>query len=268
MNIRRVLTGVIGFPIIAAILILSNTYVFDIIIALLAFIIMDEYCKSFSKKESKPITWISYLSCIFIALLHIIPKEYLQTIVILAIPIFVLILFLHVIFSNMKINIMDIALTLFGIMYIVFFLSFVAILRGREHGTLLVWYIFMSAWGTDILAYIVGKYFGKHKFSEISPKKTIEGCIGGIIGAIIFVLIYTFFINNYFEMNINYYLIVVLAVVLSILGQIGDFAASTIKRFSGIKDFSNLLPGHGGMLDRFDSVIFIAPFAYILLTIM
>lgn len=265
MDLKRILTGVIGFPVAAAILILSNTYIFDIVIAFIAFVMMDEYCKSFQDKKAKPIKWISYLSCASIALIHVIPTEYIKTIIICAVPIMGVILFLHVILSNMKINIIDISVTLFGIAYIVLFFAFVAILRGVEHGRLLVWYIFFAAWGTDILAFVIGRHFGKHYFSEISPKKTIEGCIGGIIGAVVFVLIYTLFINKYFGMNINYYIIAGFAVIWSLLGQIGDFAASTIKRFNGIKDFSNLLPGHGGMLDRFDSVIFIAPFAYVLL---
>ena len=115
---------------------------------------------------------------------------------------------------------------------------------------------------------VKGKYLGKHKFSEISPKKTIEGCIGGLIGAVLFVLIYTAFLNKVFNTNISYILMTSYAIIWSILGQIGDFAASTIKRYTGIKDYSNLLPGHGGMLDRFDSVIFIAPFAYILLMLI
>ena len=168
----------------------------------------------------------------------------------------------------MKINIIDISVTLFGMAYVLVFFSFIALIRGLNKGNLLVWYIFMAAWGTDILAYLVGKYLGKHKFSEISPKKTIEGCIGGLIGAILFVLVYTVFLNTVFNTNLNYILMTSYAIIWSILGQIGDFAASTIKRYTGIKDYSNLLPGHGGMLDRFDSVIFIAPFAYILLMLI
>lgn len=168
----------------------------------------------------------------------------------------------------MKITIIDASITLFGIIYIVLFLSFMSKLRAIDNGKLLVWYIFLVAWGSDVLAYVVGKYLGKHKFSEISPKKTIEGCVGGILGSIIFSMVYTLIINNYFGMDINYIYILGISIVLGILSQIGDFAASTIKRYTGIKDYGTLLPGHGGMLDRFDSVIFITPFAYILLTLL
>ena len=133
------------------------------------------------------------------------------------------------------------------------------------NGKILIWYVFISAWGTDIFAYCIGIKFGKHKFSKISPNKSIEGCVAGTVGAVICMLIYTFICNTVWNMNINYILISVIGIILSLVGQIGDFAASSIKRYTGIKDFSNLIPGHGGMLDRIDSVIFIAPFAYFLL---
>ena len=165
----------------------------------------------------------------------------------------------------MKTTIKDIAITLFGICYIPLFLMYMPLLMGSENGKLLVWFIIIAAWGTDIFAYIVGKTMGKHKFSQISPNKSIEGCIGGIIGQAVLTLIYALVINTYLGMNINYLYIAGISILLSIIGQIGDFSASSIKRYVGIKDFSNLLPGHGGMLDRIDSLIFIAPFAYFLL---
>ncbi len=165
----------------------------------------------------------------------------------------------------MKTTIKDIAITLFGICYIPLFLMYMPLLMGSENGKLLVWYMIIAAWGTDIFAYIVGKSIGKHKFSQISPNKSIEGCIGGIVGQAALTLIYTLIINTYLGMNINYLYIAGISILLSIIGQIGDFSASSIKRYVGIKDFSNLLPGHGGMLDRIDSLIFIAPFAYFLL---
>ena len=161
-----------------------------------------------------------------------------------------------------------ILLQFFHICYIPLFLIYIPKTIGAENGNILIWYLFIASWGTDIFAYTIGKKFGKHKFSKISPNKSIEGCIGGAVGAILIALIYTYAINKFFGMNINYVFISGIALLLSIIGQIGDFAASSIKRYVGIKDFSNLLPGHGGMLDRFDSLIFIAPFAYFLLVLL
>lgn len=137
-----------------------------------------------------------------------------------------------------------------------------------ENGKLLVWYVLFAAWGTDTCAYFIGCKFGKHKFSEISPKKSIEGCIGGTIGSLLIVIPYTIFLNTQFNMNINYIAISLIGIILSLIGQVGDFSASAIKRYVGIKDYSNIFPGHGGMLDRIDSVIFIAPFAYFLLMLV
>ena len=124
-----------------------------------------------------------------------------------------------------------------------------------------------AAWGTDIFAFIIGRKFGKTKFSKVSPNKSVEGCVAGIIGAVVTSLIYTLAINYFGNFDISYLSIGIISAILSIIGQIGDFAASSIKRYFEVKDFSNLFPGHGGMLDRIDSVMFIAPFAYFLLTI-
>jgi len=184
------------------------------------------------------------------------------------IPVSILILFMQIIFTDMKYNIKNISTIFFGICYIVLFLMFVPLIRELENGRILIWYLFIASWGTDTCAYCIGRNFGKHKFSKISPNKSIEGCIAGTIGSVVLALIYTAICNNVWDVNINYLLILVISIVLSVISQIGDFAASSIKRYTKIKDFSNLIPGHGGMLDRIDSVIFIAPFAYFLLTLI
>lgn len=267
MNMKRIATSLIGFPIVACALIFGNKYVIDAIFAVVSAISLYEYNKAL-KLKAKPVLWIGYFACFLMAFIHIIPTNYLGNIIGLLMATTILVLFLHVIATNMKINIVDIALTFFGICYIVIFLLFIPVLTGRENGKLLVWYIIFAAWGTDVFAYCVGRRIGKHKFSEVSPKKSIEGCIGGTIGSLIFIIGYTVFLNNYFNMNINYFAISAIGIILSLIGQVGDFSASSIKRYVGIKDFSNIFPGHGGMLDRIDSVIFIAPFAYFLLMLI
>ncbi len=271
MDIKRVLTGVLGLPIIVALCILGNKYIIDILIAVVALISINEFT-SCTKKKLNPISWIGYLMAICIAFIHVIPMECIRNYLGLGIVTLLVILFIHVIITEMKTNIVDISVTLLGIIYIIGFTVFFALLygleiEGKEIGKLYIWYIFAATWGTDIFAYLIGKNFGKHKFSKISPNKSIEGCIGGTIGGILLVVGYTFILNQYFDMNINYLIISIIGLILSIIGQIGDFSASSIKRYSEIKDFSNLIPGHGGMLDRIDSVIFAAPFAYYLLTI-
>ncbi len=268
MNIKRVLTTVIGFPIVLLVFIFGNKYIIDIASAIIAIIAMNEYIKCASKK-SKVISWISYLSVASIALIHIIPIEIIKVFIVFGIPVLLLLLFLHIIISNMKITFESIAYTLIGILYIFGFCIFLPLtyaIEGEISGKLLVWYIIFSAWGTDIFAFIIGQKFGKTKFSKVSPNKSIEGCVAGILGALAINLCFTFAINNILNVEISYLVIGIIICILSVIGQIGDFAASSIKRYFGVKDFSELFPGHGGMIDRIDSVIFIAPFAYLLLT--
>ena len=264
MDFKRVSSAVLGLPMVIIVLLLGNKYVIDVALAIVAVIALHEYFNAFSKY--KPIKWIGYLSAISISLIHIIPEDMLLKTIALAIPVIVIVLFMQLVINNMKISIIDIAITLFGICYIVLFILFIPLMAGEENGKIYIWYIFIISWGTDIFAYLVGKRFGKHKFSKISPNKSIEGCVAGIVGAVVLALIYTFFVNKFASVHvISYVAITIVAIILSIVGQFGDFSASSIKRFVGIKDFSNLIPGHGGILDRIDSLIFIAPFAYILL---
>ncbi len=267
-NFKRITSSLLGLPMVIVVLLFGNKYVIDVALAVVALISLHEYYNSFSKNY-KPIQWLGYLLAICISFIHLVPTDMLFKIISLGIPFIVAILFIELILRNLKISIVDIAISLFGIFYIVLFTMFVPLIAGLEHGKVLIWYVLTTSWGTDIFAYIVGRKIGKHKFSKISPKKSIEGCIAGTIGAVILSLIYTFCINKFMGFLIAPYLhIVIASIVLSVMGQFGDFAASSVKRFNEIKDFSNLIPGHGGLLDRIDSLIFIAPFAYILLTIL
>lgn len=267
MDVKRLTSGLLGFPLVLIILLLGNKIVVDVCLSIIALLAMDEYFNAVSK-VSKPVKWLGYLSCFSIAIIHIVPPEALRMVVTLSIPTILTVLFAQVIATDMKTSFKDIAYTFIGILYVVFCIMFVAFIDGMPNGKILIWYALFAAWGTDISAYVVGKYFGKHKFSKVSPKKSIEGCIGGVVGAIILMLVYTYIANTYWGMNYGYLQIGVIGIVLSLIGQIGDFAASTIKRFVDIKDYSNLIPGHGGMLDRIDSLIFLAPFAYALFTVL
>ena len=267
MDIKRITSGLLGFPLVLIILLIGNKYVVDILLTIVALLAMDEYLNAISK-VCKPIRWVAYLSCISIAIVHLVPKESINTITTLAIPTILLVLFAHIIATNMKITFKDVAYTFLGIFYVVFFMMFVAFIDGMQNGKILIWYAIIAAWGTDIFAYFIGKHFGKHKFSKVSPKKSIEGCIAGAVGAILLMLLYTYVANTFWGMNYSYGFIAMIGLILSLIGQIGDFAASSIKRYVDIKDYSNLIPGHGGMLDRIDSLIFLAPFAYALFTLL
>ena len=267
MDVKRVMSGIFGIPLVIVALIFANKAMIDIVLAIIAIIAIHEYFNAVSK-ISNPIKWIGYVSCLSIGVIHLIPEDYFSLFVTIAMASVVTILFLHIIITDMKINFKDIAYTFFGIFYVVFLISFLGFIYGLPNGKILIWYAIIVAWGTDIFAYFIGRHFGKHKFSKVSPKKSIEGCIGGVLGAIILSLIYTYILNIYLNVNYSYLYITAISIFLSLIGQIGDFAASSIKRYVEVKDFGNLIPGHGGILDRIDSLIFLAPFAYILFTLL
>src|SRR5574344_500517 len=254
---KRIISALVMLPIVLIIFILCNKYVVDIFVSIIAVRCIYELFHAFEQKGHHPVRWIGYVAAIAICFLHIIPKEHILILIGALISLSILILFVLVILKKNEINVVDIAITFFGVCYIALFLMFLPIIREMENGTWLIWYVFITSWMTDVFAYSVGIRLGKHHFTEISPNKTIEGCIGGTIGSLLCVIAYTLILNHFFGFSINYIVISILGIALSIIGQIGDLAASAIKRYAGIKDYSNLIPGHGGMLDRIDSVIFI-----------
>ena len=267
MDIKRIVSGFIVALVVLVILLIPSKQIIDIIFTIIAFIAMYEYLNAVSK-VCKPIKWLSYLSCIFVSIIGFIPSQYINSIIMFAIPFLLLLMFAQVIATDMKTNFKDMAYTLFGICYIPIFIMFLSLINGMDNGKILFIYLLISAWITDIFAYSIGYRLGKHKFSKVSPKKSIEGCIAGTLGAVIIGVIYTTILNYAFAFAIPYLFVISSIVAFSLIGQIGDFAASSIKRYVDIKDYSNLLPGHGGMLDRIDSLLFIAPFSYMLFTIL
>lgn len=267
MDFKRITSGFIVGLALIVLLLIQNNIITGLMFTLIAIVAMYEYLGAISK-VCKPIKWISYLSCALVLLPSFISSQQLTGGLIYAIPIILLILFAHVIATDMKTSFKDMAYTLLGICYVPTFIMFLTMIDKMQNGKILLGYIFIASWGTDVFAYCIGKRFGKHKFSKVSPKKSIEGCIAGTVGATALALIYTFVLNNNFSFEYSYFVVGISGIVLSLIGQIGDFSASCIKRYVDIKDYSNLLPGHGGMLDRIDSVLFIAPFAYMLFTLI
>lgn len=153
----------------------------------------------------------------------------------------------------------------FGVFYVAVMLSFVYQTRMLEAGAIIVWLIFLSSWGCDTCAYCVGMLIGKRKMApKLSPKKSVEGGIGGVVGAALLGALYAVCANKWLNGDISPLFCAIVCGVGGMISQIGDLAASAIKRNYEIKDYGKLIPGHGGILDRFDSVIFTAPIIYFL----
>ena len=239
MKLKRILSGIIGFPIVALILIFGNIYVIDVFFTLIAIITIYEYLDSF-KGKYKPVKWVGYLSCILIAFIHIIPKEYLLYTVAIYTSAIIAILFIQVVLTGMRTSVIDIMITFFGICYIVFFLSFITLLYGVKNGKYLIWFILIAAWGTDTCAYFVGSKFGKHKFTKISPKKSIEGCIGGTIGALVITLIYIFAINKLAGLEISYTYITLIRICFKCFKSNRRFISVKYKKNNENKGFWKL----------------------------
>lgn len=153
--------------------------------------------------------------------------------------------------------------------YIVFGFCAVVLLRDLPAGNFIYLLAFFGSWVTDTFAYFTGRFFGRHKLIEpVSPKKTVEGAIGGIVFCMLFMLGYGLIVEKVIGgATANYLLLAIAGVVLAIVGMFGDLIASLIKRQYGVKDYGKLFPGHGGVMDRFDSVLLCAPVLYILCSI-
>lgn len=178
-----------------------------------------------------------------------------------------LILFMFVyVFSYPRYKTEQMLMAYFGIFYVAVMLSYVYRTRMMEQGAYIVWIIFLCSWGCDTCAYCVGVLIGKHKMSpKLSPKKSVEGAVGGVAGTALLTVLYGFAFQD--AMGIDQTMIFLLAGVSAagaLVSMVGDLTASAVKRNYGIKDYGKLIPGHGGILDRFDSVIFTAPMIFYL----
>ncbi|MCR5775569.1 MAG: phosphatidate cytidylyltransferase [Lachnospiraceae bacterium] len=149
----------------------------------------------------------------------------------------------------------------FGVIYVGVMLSFVYLTRIAVQGSKLIWLIFIASWICDTCAYLTGMALGRHKLApELSPKKSVEGAIGGVVGAALVGFLYGLVIN----LGASAWMPAAVCGAGAVISQFGDLTASAIKRNHDIKDYGNLIPGHGGILDRFDSVIITAPIVFIL----
>lgn len=190
----------------------------------------------------------------------------------LAIFVLMITLFIRLVFGFGKFRPSDAAFTLLGIVYIPFLMSFAIRLRLFPHGGRYVWAVAVGSVMTDVFAYFVGTRLGKHKILPlVSPKKSLEGAIGGAVGCMVSMIVFGMVVplasqTPDFVVPIHHYAI--LGLLCGIVSQIGDWTASAFKRETGIKDFGNLIPGHGGIMDRLDSILVTAPMVYLYVAIL
>lgn len=183
---------------------------------------------------------------------------------------FLMVLMAVYVFSFPKFDTRQIVMGFFGLIYVSVMLSYIYQVRMGENGIYTVWLIFLCSWGSDTCAYLAGVTMGKHKMAPVlSPKKSVEGAIGGVVGAALLGFIYAVIFKEKIDLSLHVQIAFpIICAVGALISMIGDLAASAIKRQNDIKDYGKLIPGHGGILDRFDSVIFTAPIIWFLLMIM
>lgn len=264
----RIISGLIMIPIVVVLLLLGGTFLKTAL--LIASVIgMNEFYKAFSK-ENKPVHIIGYIFAIiyYIFMENINENGVMFTVFVST---FLLMLLSYQVKFHKTICVTDLIVVFFGLFYVAFMLSHLSLLRNFEYGKYIIWLPILTAWGCDTGAYFVGCSIGKRKLiPDLSPKKTVEGAVGGVVIATLLTFVFALITEKYVSFNgYNFRLLCVLSGFFgSMLSQFGDLSASAIKRYTGIKDYGKLIPGHGGILDRFDSVLFTAPAVYIVFTIL
>lgn len=217
--------------------------------------------------ENKPLGLVGYLAgAVYFGLLWFDEERY---VTLLAIGALMLLMSVYVI-TFPTYGTEQVTVAFFGIFYLAVMLSYLYQVREMSDGKYLVWLIFLSSWGCDTCAYCVGMLFGKHRLAPVlSPKKSVEGAIGGVVGAALLGFIYaSFFGIKMLEVGNPQVACAIACAIAAVISQLGDLAASAIKRNHDVKDYGHLIPGHGGVLDRFDSMIFTAPAIYFAVTFL
>lgn len=250
----RILSGLLMSPLLIILFIGgAPLYVTGLILTILA---IREFSNALKTKNIPTRTSLSIILTVCLFILNILSID-ISSIEMLLFSIMFIFLIL-IFFRKDKVNSF---IYLIGSLYIILGFNSIGLISSKfENGTKYMWLVFVIALLSDIMAYFTGSFFGKHKLAPtLSPKKTIEGSIGAIIfsslGCFIFGIIF----------NLNTFFMILIGLIGSVVSQVGDLLASLIKRYVGIKDYGNLIPGHGGILDRFDSIILVAQFIYLVL---
>ena len=221
---------------------------------------MYEFYKALREKEFKPISAVGYT----MLLIYYLINHNFETLMYIVVLATFILLIVPVI--NLKYTFIDVALTLLGFLYVGIFFSFIYLVNIKEGGEFFVWLIFIGSWMTDTTAYYAGRLFGKTKLCpKVSPKKTVEGSLGGLLGAAIFCGLFGMVARKY-GISVPLYHFLIIGGLCGGGSQFGDLVASSVKRYVGIKDYSHLIPGHGGILDRFDSILFSGVIVFYYLT--
>lgn len=260
----RIITGAFILLAMIAVLCLSSTPVYPLVLSVLAVIAAIESLGVLQLRKKYVLSIPAYAIAAVMPSLAYIMCVILKTpiykyIVALALVMFVYVMYLFVVavFERGRLKFANLSAAYVLVAYIIICFSALSLIMYiRDIGFYCLGMVLIGAWMSDTMAYFTGVLFGKHKLiPELSPKKTIEGAIGGVVGTTAAFILYGFIVSLLTELTPNYLVLGLSAPILSVVGQIGDLFASLVKREAGVKDYGKILPGHGGIMDRFDSIL-------------
>jgi len=272
---QRTITAVLGIALLIFVFYFRETVLLNIMIAALSVIALYEMLSATRLLHNKLLSGAAFVVAVITPFSLYLGRSKMIGIELL---VFIILAFGASVFMHSSVNLEQVAtVTMLCFVISLSFTSFAYM--GNLHKTsdfnlstddcaFIMALVFVGAWGADTGAYFVGRFFGKHKLAPvISPKKTVEGAVGGILSAILLSLAAAFIYQNWISkeaIGISLPIVALISVLCAIVGMLGDLFTSSIKRAHGIKDFGNIMPGHGGVLDRFDSILLAAPVVYLL----
>ena len=239
----------------------ASKWVFSVAVCGVSLVVLREILVTFRQGKKASLLIADYLAALA---LMIVGSAQMQNgnLILLCVVLFVITLLSIAVLDNQSVSFSDVTVSLFAVVYAVLFLMPLSFMRHAENGLAMVFLAFIGAWLPDTAAYFAGSFLGKHKLIEaISPNKTVEGAIGAVVGSAVSFAIYGGILTA-LGYAVNFFALLVLSILCGVVAQLGDLSASLMKRACHAKDFGNLIPGHGGLLDRVDSLMFITPVVY------
>ena len=257
---KRVLTAVVGIAILLPILFLSGTWFFPVAVAVCCTIALSEMLRCLGLARVWTVSLPTYAVSVAVPfLIRLADRDDVLRLTAMLSVCAVLYLMGVSVFNHSKVTFAQLGEALLACLYIIFGFNSILYLRDLVGGEYVYLLVFIGAWVTDTFAYFCGVLFGKHKLiPQVSPKKTVEGSIGGTVFCILGFMLFGFILNKFFSFRADYLALAISGLISAVVSQIGDLCMSVVKRERGIKDYGNVFPGHGGMMDRFDSILAVA----------
>ena len=263
--LKRIVTAVVGIAALMPFIIFSDKWPLIVLTLIMAVPAVCEIlaCTGQSKK------WVVCVPSILVVaaaqvLTRILEADVYTTAMLLVYLAYAVLMMTAAVFSKGEIKLKDVTQTVVMVMYVSFGFASLVLLRDFKYGMVLMLLAFIIPWVCDAMAYFVGVFFGKHKLiPDVSPKKTVEGAVGGIVGVVLITAIFGLVMHYGFGKQPNYIVLLALALIGGFVSQWGDLIASLLKREYGVKDYGKIFPGHGGIMDRFDSLTVVSTFIYI-----